>query len=162
MSMTVDVYAVTEEESKRLLSDFSAFENLVRYDNSDSTVVSLEKSWHGIFYLLTGEAWEPTSPFAVLINGGTEVPESDSGYGPARLLSPIEASTVKDAISEIDDEAFWSHFDPKRMTELGIYQEIWDEPEADLREEYTFYFESLKELISGAATKSHGLLVYMV
>ena len=47
------------------------------------------------------------------------------------------------------------------MASQNIYPMIWDEPEADLKEEYLFYFNDLKKLIANAAATGQGLLVVL-
>ena len=161
MSMTVIVYAVPCPEIDRLASDPDFFAEITRYDNSATASVSLEKAWHGLHYLLTGDAWEATGPKAFLIAGGSEIPESDAGYGPARLFSPFEAAEINAAISPISGDDLWRRFDPKEMASQDIYPMIWDEPENDLKHEYLFYFNDLKKLIANAAAAGHGLLVFL-
>lgn len=161
MSMTVVVYAVPTSDAHRLASDPDFFAEFTRYDNTTTASVSLEKAWHGLHYLLTFDAWEATGPKAFLIAGGFEIPESDAGYGPARLFSPEETAEINAAISPISDDDLWRRFDPKEMASKDIYPMIWDEPEDDLKQEYLFYFRDLKKLVANAAAVGHGLLVYL-
>ena len=145
----------------RLASDPDFFAEFTRYDDSAVVSVSLEKAWHGLHYLLTGGAWEVGGPRAFLIAGGSEIPESDAGYGPARLFSPEETAEINAVISPISDDDLWRRFDPKEMASQDIYPMIWDEPEDDLKQEYLFYFVDLKKLIANAAAAGHGLLVFL-
>jgi hypothetical protein len=120
--------------------------------------VSLEKAWHGLHFLLTGAAWGAEPPLDFLLQGGTPVGE-DGGYGPARLFRPEEVQELDTALSGISDEQLWSRFDAGRMEEEQIYPLIWDEPEADLQEEYLGYFHELKRLVHEAAATGKALLV---
>ena len=43
--------------------------------------IDLDKSWHGIHFLLTGAAWEGERPLNFLILGGEEVGDIDVGHG---------------------------------------------------------------------------------
>jgi len=47
----------------------------------------------------------------------------------------------------VSDDELWSHFDSAKMEKEQIYPLIWDEPVADLREEYLSYFRQLKSFI---------------
>jgi hypothetical protein len=47
------------------------------------------------------------------------------------------------------------------MSEEGIYPQIWDEPESDLRDEYVMYFRQMKRLISDANAKGCSLLLLL-
>ncbi|NUR82053.1 MAG: DUF1877 family protein [Terrabacter sp.] len=55
----------------------------------DTIWLDLDKSWHGIHFLLTGTDWSAGDAGAAggAILGGRPVGEDD-GYGPARLLEP--------------------------------------------------------------------------
>jgi len=111
-------------------------------------VLSLDKAWHGIHYLLTGSA-EPVGALpgqAVL--GGAEIGEDFSGYGPARLFAADQVAALAEALADpaVEREAV-ERFDPPRMTELQIYPFGWDEDHREwllssLRELARFYAEA--------------------
>jgi hypothetical protein len=159
MSMVCDVYAVTPSDLDRLHNDPDFFGELTRYGNQDVTSCSLEKAWHGLHYLLSGDAWESMGPLAFVLAGGTEVDGSDGGYGPARSFTPDETRQINTELSAITDDQLWSRFDADAMTAQGIYPGIWNEPECDLKDEYTTYFRQVKQLIADAAARGHGLLI---
>ena len=117
----------------------------------------LEKSWHGLHYLLTGSAMAGDMPLAFLLLGGEPAGE-DADEGP-RFIQPEEVRQINTALSPISTEQLWSRFDPARMEEEGVYPGIWDEPEDDLREEYVGYFQELKRVVAQAAAAGQGLLV---
>lgn len=161
MSMVCDVYAVAPADFDRLGRDPDFFDELTRYDNQNALSCSLEKAWHGLHYLLAGEAQNFNDPRAFIVAGGSEVPGSHGGYGPARSFTHAETQQINSALSNVSDDQLWSRFDAHAMTSAGIYPEIWDEPEADLKEEYTLYFHDLKQLISDAAARGYGLLILL-
>jgi hypothetical protein len=156
MGMICEVSAVPSSDRDRVLAEkFRA-----RQRGLDPTVsVSLEKSWHGVHYLLTGTAFEGNGPLGFIASGGEEIPGSDMGYGPARLFSADEVAEINAAMSEIDDDDFWSRFDAEEMTEQTIYPDCWDEPEEELKEEYLTYFHELKKLLAAAAARGDSLRV---
>ena len=160
MGMRTDLYAVTTSDADRLLRDRAFFENYVAHNNGVERV-SLEKAWHGLHYLLTGSAWEESGPLAFIVAGGEEVPDSDAGYGPARLFSPAETAEIQATLAGIDDAELWSRFDAEAMDESEVYPGIWDEPEEDLKDEYLFYFNDLKKLVAAAASRRNSLLVFL-
>jgi len=124
-------------------------------DNKRSHSVSLEKAWHGLHYLLTGSAMEGSWPLGFLLFGGEAVGEDDA----ARRLSPDSVRELNSALGAISDDKIWSRFDADKMTTDGVYPNIWDEPEQELREEYLMYFHHLKQLIQLAAQKGDALLI---
>lgn len=72
MGMICNVYAVPEEDLERLAHDPNFFGELTRYDNPEATPCSLEKAWHGLHYLLSGDAWKATGPLTFIVAGGSE------------------------------------------------------------------------------------------
>ena len=122
--------------------------------------ISLEKSWHGLHYLLTGDAWGGTGPEAFLLAGGSEQ-GADLGYGPARLFTATEVVDIAATLDGIDGDDLWNRFDAARMTGLDIYPGIWDEDEDDLKEEYSDYFEELKQFVAAIADRGEALRITM-
>lgn len=120
--------------------------------------VHLEKSWHGLHYLLTGSATEGSGPLAFLLQGGTEIGEDD-GYGCPRLIEPDGVRAIDAALSAVTDDVLWNRFDADAMESEGVYPGVWDEDEEELREEYTTYFGELKGLIGRAHAGGMGVLV---
>lgn len=120
--------------------------------------VDLEKSWHGLHYLLTGSATEGSGPLAFLLHGGAEIGEDD-GYGCPRLIDPDGVRAIDAALAAVTDDGLWSRFDAGAMESQGVYPGIWDEDEAELREEYTTYFRELKGLIGRARAGGMGVVV---
>jgi Domain of unknown function (DUF1877) len=122
--------------------------------------VHLEKAWHGLHYLLTGSAGEGGLPLGFLLEGGREVGE-DLGYGSPRLFEPDEVQHLNAVLAPITDDELWSRFDPDAMEAEGVYPGIWDEEEADLREEYVTYFLELKQVVAQASIGGMGLVVIL-
>jgi hypothetical protein len=123
--------------------------------------VSLEKSWHGLHFLLTGSAWEGDGPLAFLLGENEVIPDSDTGYGPVRVLDADRVQQVHAALTELSDTELWSRFDADRMSEESIYPQIWDESESDLKQEYLMYFRELKALVAKAAAQGDSLAVIL-
>jgi hypothetical protein len=157
MGMYCDVFAVTAGEARRLLDDPESME-----DFESPRSVNLEKAWHGLHYLLTGDAWDGEAPLNFLVVGGQPIGDVDFGYGPARLLNPAEVQSLADALLTISDDQLWSRFDAEKLTEEQIYPLIWDEPAEDLREEYLMYFHDLKTFVSQSAAEGMALILRLV
>jgi hypothetical protein len=119
--------------------------------------ISLEKAWHGLHYLLTGEVWEGSGPLAFLLAGGEQLGDDDEM--PVRWFTPEETAEIHRALSAVSDKQLWSRFDPEAMEEQQIYPGIWDEDEADLKEEYLGYFHELKAVVAEAVKANQGLVV---
>ncbi len=159
MSMICDVYAVSSEQAARLAADpTKGVEALTGGDASASA--PLEKSWHGLHFLLTGSGELGKPPLNFLLDGGRPVGD-DLGYGPARLLNTAETRTIHAALSEISEEKLWERYDAATMNEQSIYPTIWDEPEKELREEYLTYFRELKRLVGTASDGGMSLVIVL-
>jgi hypothetical protein len=152
MGMYCEVSIASQED----LGRFSG-EGLYESDTLTVQSVSLEKAWHGLHYLLTGEVWEGEGELAFLLAGGEPVGEDDES--PIRWFNPDETRDIHHALSGVTDEQLWSRFDPAKMEKLQIYPGIWDEDESDLKEEYVDYFHELKNLVAAAVQSGQGLLV---
>jgi len=57
-------------------------------------VLSLDKAWHGVHYVLCGAVEPGESLVSRAVLGGTEVGEDFSGYGPARCFSGAEVTEL--------------------------------------------------------------------
>lgn len=157
MGMYCDVLAVTPQQAGELVDDPASIENL---DTTRS--VNLEKAWHGLHYLLTGDPWGGDAPLDFIATGGEPIGDVDFGYGPARLLTPQDVGALAESLAHISDQELWSRFDADDMNAQAIYPMIWDEPEDDLRDEYLMYFRELKAFVAQAAQDGLALVLRLV
>jgi hypothetical protein len=89
--------------------------------------LSMEKAWHGVHYLLCGQAEPGAAILSLAILGGTEVGEDFSGYGPARYFASDSVKEIAAQLSRSNLETEMSaRFDPVRMSSLGIYPNGWE------------------------------------
>jgi hypothetical protein len=88
-------------------------------------VISLEKAWHGVHYLMCGATDPGSTLLSQVVMGGTEVGE-DLGYGPARYF---EADKIPDIVRELTgaglEPEIRARFDPAQMTTAQIYPFGW-------------------------------------
>lgn len=88
--------------------------------------VDLDKSWHGVHFLLTGTDWDASTPLGMAVLGGRPVGE-DLGYGPPRLLEAAEVQAVAQALAQVDQDTLARDYAPARFVQADIYPQIWDE-----------------------------------
>ena len=157
MGMYCEVSVAGRDDVQRLLETPILFGGRLQGGTATTPRVSLEKAWHGLHYLLTGEVWEGAGPLAFLLAGGEHVGDDDES--PLRWFTPQEAAEIHRALSAVSDDQLWSRFDAEEMEQNEIYPGIWDEDEAELKEEYLMYFEQLKQTVAAAAQTAQGLLV---
>ncbi|MEU2662184.1 YfbM family protein [Micromonospora sp. AMSO12t] len=117
------------EEMAAVLADPTAVDELIYGDLDDEAEMpepelDLDKSWHGIHYLLTGTAWKIGEGAGAAILGGDEIGQ-DGGYGPARLLDPNTVRVIATGLDAMDVETLRARFDPDAMAAADIYPAIW-------------------------------------
>ena len=154
MGMYCEVSAASRDDLARFSADM--LQDGLLTNASPDCRVSLEKAWHGLHYLLTGEVWGGDGPLAFLLAGGENLGDDES---PLRWFTPEETAQIHRALTRVSDDQLWSRFDPDAMGEKDVYPGIWDEPEDDLKSEYMGYFHALKSVVAAAADAGQGLLV---
>jgi hypothetical protein len=80
-----------------------------------SEPLRIDKSWHGIHFLLTGSAWGGKPPLSNAVLGGKEFGQ-DLGYGPARYLTPDQVKEVAAALDEITEATLRAQFSSSRKS----------------------------------------------
>lgn len=157
MGMYCEVAAALPQDLERFADPSNVFGGVLQRSAVATSAVSLEKAWHGLHYLLTGEAWEGDGPLAFLLSGGEQL--GDDEESPVRWFTPDETILIHQSLSAVTDHELWSRFNPEEMEEQGIYPGIWDEAEEDLQEEYLTYFHELKEVVESATRSGGGLVI---
>jgi hypothetical protein len=129
--------------------------------DGEGEALDLDKSWHGIHYLLTGTAWEGDPPLNFVVTGGREVGDDEVGQGPARTYTAAETREIATALAALSDEKVRARFAPGEMMRLEIYPEIWDRaPAEDDTLGYLMeYLGQLRSTLAGVVERGHGLLV---
>lgn len=131
MSVIWTAAALSESQVSSIRADESLVGELLeeleeREDAQDH--IEIDQSWHGIFWLLTGQLEKADGPLGYVIVGGEPLTE-DFGYGPPRLLSPERVSEVAHALDDVDVETLRARFDPDAMNVNAVYPEgIWAQP----------------------------------
>ena len=165
MSMVLIGHRLSADELQAVLDDPTVATSLIYGDLDDEDAdmpdpdLDLDKSWHGIHFLLTGTAWEIGEAGAgAAILGGDDV-GSDGGYGPARLLQPETVQAIADALDEVTVEALRARFDPHAMATAEIYPDGWtgnaDEFDAFLAP----HFAELRRFYRTAAANGQAVLL---
>ncbi|WP_222707254.1 YfbM family protein [Pontibacter qinzhouensis] len=163
MSMIGNLLRVTNSELEKYIQDSSLLENRVYDDEAeeDSNLVDIDKSWEGILFLLTGQNLENSDhPLArALFSGQFIDKDQDLGYGPAQYLTPGQVKEVNAEISKLTIDEISKNYDPKKMSELDIYPNIWNEEES--LEYLTDYFRTLQEVYLKAAQYNQAVITFL-
>ncbi len=123
----------------------------------EEDILSLEKSWHVLHYLLTGEPQEAPPPLGNAILGGTEI-GGDLGYGPARFLAPQQVREVASALAPISKPDLAKRFDLDAMIKARIYP-CRDYDELEMAQHH---FEHLSRYYADAAKNGNAMLLYII
>lgn len=157
MGMYCEVSAASKSDLAKFSDEPDLLPGLFSPQVATAESVSLEKAWHGLHYLLTGETWEGEGPLAFLLAGGEPIGEDEES--PVRWFDPEETAKIHEALDAVSDTALWSRFNAEELEANDIYPGIWDEDEADLREEYLGYFHELKQVVAAATLNGQGLVI---
>ncbi|MFZ0678850.1 YfbM family protein [Candidatus Binatus sp.] len=88
--------------------------------------ISIEKAWHGLHYLLCGQAVPGSDLASQVVMGGTDVGD-DLGYGPARYFDAAKVASIANELTRPNLEAeMMARWDPDQMTNLGIYPAVFE------------------------------------
>jgi len=152
----------SQEKLDEYLRDPDLFEHeLESLENASS--LSLDKSWEGIHFLLTGaKLGSGTPPLSLVIYSEQFFDEEqDLGMGPASYLTPAQVRTVSEILLAWDEQELRARFDPVRMNQAEVYPFGWDqEPEeqfAYLRDN----FIDLKKFYADAASRGAAIASYI-
>ena len=124
-------------------------------------VLSLDKAWHGVHYVLCGEVEAGGALLSQIVLGGKELGDDEgfSGYGPPRYFTPAQVADLSRALGrpELEPEAA-GRFDAGRMSELGIYPG-W---QAGDLEWVMGSFRRLRDFYSNAAGQRRAIVTCLV
>jgi len=166
MSMIGNFRALPDEELQALFADPSRVEQLLYESflgggsNGKGDELEIDKSWHGLHFLLTGSAWEGSFPLNFIVAGGQDVGD-DLGYGPARGLTSTEVLQVDAALEPLTTGELGQRFDAQRMTELQIYPDGWSHDPDGEREYLLDFYADLRAFVRRTAEQGRALLVYL-
>jgi hypothetical protein len=160
MSMICELFALDADELQRVRSNPD--EVIWSYFDGDAHPprLDLDKSWHGLHFLLTATAWDGSYPLSFLCKGGEEIGE-DFGYGPARLVAAPDTALLAATLNQQEPGNFVKAFSKASFKSAEIYPHVWssDEPEDELRKWYEETYRDLRQFIADAASSGKAILV---
>lgn len=165
MGVLCGLTAVPKDFVREILDDPDSIPELVDSHRVGETVlgldrvISLEKSWHCLHFVLTGSAWEGEEPLNFLVSGGEVVAQHLVDFGPARLLHHGDVARLARMLDTFDDDSFRRAFNPKALAESEIYPQDWDEPLDWLLQWYGGFFRDMKAFVRRAADRCDALVV---
>lgn len=139
--------------------------------------LDLDKFWHGLHFLLTGEVSKQSSLLSRAVLGGSLVekvaldeeerdelvPEELAAFYPPEedevlldytyVLTPDEVKETAGALTRISQEKLRASYDGAAMLKAEIYPPIWDRAAENVMEELLDYFDKLVSFYSVAARR---------
>ena len=154
--------SIPQQTLQTLLEDPEKVVELLYPDDDEDPPNSMDvdKAWHGLHYLLTGEAEGGEEPLALAILEGTEIgPELD--FGPARYLTADEVSAVAQALAALTPAELKQRYHPRDMQEKQIYPEIWEDDDAETVDYLLDFFPVLQRFYADAAARGDAVIHWM-
>jgi hypothetical protein len=148
---------------ENLIEDFyspgALFHPLMRRDGTDFCI---DKSWHGLHYLMNRDQGDGHPQFNFLLKG-VDIGTVDVGYGPAYAHSAGSVQRLRLMLSNTLFAELVAKINPTHVAAAGLYGlhgiEAKDVPAAfhDLEP----IFEELVQFVAVAADSGHALLVWI-
>ncbi|MGC9983440.1 MAG: YfbM family protein [Polyangia bacterium] len=136
----------------------------LKLDANEGARCDLERSWHGIHYLLTGSAWEGEPPLDFLVDGGRQVGRIDPEHGPVRAFRADDARTIYESMSGMSPYELRKRFNARDMATKEIYPDIWTR--SVLEEDSLRYLmdnlDKLRAFLRQTVEAQLGFLVFLV
>jgi hypothetical protein len=159
MAMIGNFLAVTVEKLDELMRDPAAAPPFLAaavedQDELGADFLDVDKSWHGIHFLLTGSVREGEPPLKWAVFGPVAT-SADVGDGPARLLTPDQVVEVNRALVAITADKLKKKCDWQLMNDREIYPQGWRAGDEDYLAEN---FMQLKKFYESAARRRMGVI----
>ncbi|ALC92656.1 hypothetical protein AM500_04375 [Bacillus sp. FJAT-18017] len=133
------------------------------FDNSDDIQeleLDIDTSWHGIYFLLTGDTAKDQVPDNIgkAVLGGTEIGDDFSDYGPARYFEPNEVAQLYSELKQIPASQLAERYDIQTLNANNIYPmgKRWS---PDDKEFLIEYYDFLVNYYKTAAENNQAMLL---
>lgn len=162
MGMVGCFAAIDSATLQKIRNEPSLIEEFLYPDGQEpERSIDVDKAWHGIHFMLTGQAYGGNGPLALVVMGGEEIGD-DVGYGPARLLTPEQVKSIASALEKLTIEEFQKAFKPAEMTAAEIYPDvIWERDGQEALDYVLEYFEELVAFYRDAAARGDGVVLWL-
>lgn len=161
MGMVAYLVALPEAKLAELRANEELVEEFLFPDDGESepeNSIDIDKAWHGIHFLLTGEAEGGAEPLSLAVTGGEEF-GPDLGYGPPSFLSSAEVKAIAEALKPLGRSELAARFDPQEMERKEIYPEvIWTRDGDDALDYVLENYEVLRDMYLEAAARGDAII----
>lgn len=161
MGITCLLWAVTDRQVLPFFLNAEGFLAFLRQVPEDCKI-DLDKSWHGIHFLLSRCDFKSSPYTSFLLSGGHRIPLSVQVPAPTRAFLSSEVKVIASILSNISDKMLMSYYQPQIMNHLEIYPEEWSNlnEENDWVQNYLVgSFSGLKEFVIHAASQNFSVII---
>jgi hypothetical protein len=165
MSMIANYRHIAPEQLDYLLAHPDEIGDFLYEETGDNPSrnreIDIDKAWHSIHFMLTGDPWGGAPPLANAVLGGTALGDEDVGYGPARYLTSDEVNEVAGALSAIPPTDLARRYKPDALTRADIYPNIWQREGQGALDYLLEYYDQLVGFFQEASGLGHAMLLWM-
>jgi hypothetical protein len=158
MGMRLSLSMVAADEPPRFAEDAAALLRLLTQSDEGGVLLHMDKEWHGIHFLLTGEPWPSGHPLGMAVFGAEDVGDN-LGYGPARALTVDQVHYIANELSQISAEALRQRYDAQLMMKEMIYPEVWQREGQEALEWLVSGFQRLVTFYSAASSQQKAVIL---
>lgn len=159
MGMVANLLRTSTNDLDAYKSNSDLLEQKVYDESPNINLISLDKAWDGIIFLLTAGR-DSDELTRVVFSGSLIDEEQDLGYGPAHYLTPQEVQYLNSQLLTIGQEELKAQFNPEKFLENNIYPTIWNEGEEAF--EYLMeYFNDLKDFYQKASLEKQAVITFL-
>jgi hypothetical protein len=155
------LFMVSAEAAEVLVDDPTGILALLdaadEFETDSEAVLDLDKQWHVMHFLLTGDASAGEPPLNFLIAGGEEI-GIDLGSGQVRLFDAAAVKRIDSALEDLARAEVVGRVDPAASEEAELYRGIGAAPLDELQREYGDIFDRLKAFVRQAAGSNRSLV----
>lgn len=156
--------AVPPDTLQELREDEDSVEEFLFSEDEDAELehfLEIDKAWHGIHYLLTGDVDGGEAPYSLAVLGGQEFgPDLDGG--PARFLTPEQVAQVARTLADLPAELLEPRFAPQDMERKQIYPDvIWVRDGEESLRYLQYHYRELAAFYRHAAARGDAVIQWL-
>jgi len=118
-------------------------------------MLGIDKTWHGLHFLLAGPGYVAGPGAGQAVLGGRETGD-EYVYGPVRVMTPAETAEVAAALAALTEDEVAGRYDAGAMAAADLYG-AWDDAE-ELQEA----FRVVRNYYADAWERGYGMLLAIV
>ncbi len=149
---------------EKLVSTFSFQRRVpaIECEREEGDEIDLDKSWHGMQFVLAGSGYATGGPLSFLVEEWPEIGDIDVGYGPAKAIHAAAISRFYDALLKVDAATLRAGYKPDAMLQEDIYLGHFfaENPEEGI-DYIQFWFAELRNFIERCVARNQGVVSYI-